>query len=61
MLKRPAQFFKEEEGASAVEYGLVAGLIAAVLVAVLLALGTGLDGLYGLIKDKVSCAIQMAC
>lgn len=34
------RFWKDEEGATAIEYGLIAGLIAVVLVTVLTNLGT---------------------
>lgn len=61
MLKPLVQFAKEENGASAVEYGLIAGLIAAVIVTVLIAMGSGLDGLYGHIKDKLACAATFGC
>ncbi|WP_395350203.1 Flp family type IVb pilin [Variovorax sp. UC122_21] len=40
MLNAIARFIRDEEGATAIEYGLIAGLIAAVLVAVLTGLGT---------------------
>lgn len=40
------QFWKDEEGATAIEYGLIAGLIAVVLIAVLTALGGTLEGKF---------------
>ena len=40
MLSSITRFLRDEEGATAIEYGLIAGLIAAVLVAVLTGLGT---------------------
>ncbi len=49
MFKSIAQFFRDEEGASAVEYGLVIGLIAVVLIAVLTVIGVGDDGSGGLL------------
>lgn len=53
-------FFKDEEGASAVEYGLIVGLIAVVLIAVLVAIGgTDSSGLKGLFK-AVETAIDGA-
>ena len=36
------RFLKDEEGATAIEYGLIAGLIAVVVITVLTNLGTGL-------------------
>lgn len=45
------QFLADEEGASAIEYGLIVGLIAVVLIGVLIALGGGEDsGLQGLFQ-----------
>ncbi|CAN7586900.1 Flp family type IVb pilin [Variovorax paradoxus] len=40
MLRSITRFLRDEEGATAIEYGLIAGLIAAVLVLVLTNLGT---------------------
>jgi pilus assembly protein Flp/PilA len=53
-------FFKDEEGASAVEYGLIVGLIAVVLIAVLLLVGgdetSGLYGLFNQVATEVNSA-----
>jgi len=46
MLKHVMKFLKDEEGASAVEYGLVVGLIAVALV-VIMAAFTGANGIGG--------------
>lgn len=56
MLTRIKDFLSSEEGASAVEYGLIVGLIAAVLVAVLIAIGGDSDteGLRGLFNRVVT-------
>ena len=40
MFSSITRFIRDEEGATAIEYGLIAGLIAAVLVGVLTGLGT---------------------
>ena len=47
------QFWKEEEGATAVEYALIVGLIAVVLIGTLSTLGGTLDDLFGRITDKL--------
>jgi len=39
-------FFKDESGASAVEYGLLVGLIAVVIIASLVTLGTKLNASF---------------
>lgn len=54
MLNKILNFLRDEEGASAVEYGLIIGLIAVALVVVLIALG-GDEGLGGLFDDVANC------
>lgn len=46
-MKQFMQFIRDEEGASAIEYALIAGLIAAVLVLTLTNLGTAIKGKFG--------------
>lgn len=47
------KFFRDEEGATAIEYGLIAGLIAVVLVGALTALGSKLDGTFTYINSQL--------
>jgi pilus assembly protein Flp/PilA len=47
------RFLKDESGATAIEYGLIAALVAVVLVTALGAMGTKLSGTF----DKVSTAL----
>jgi pilus assembly protein Flp/PilA len=47
MFSSITRFIRDEEGATAIEYGLIAGLIAAVLVGVLTSLGTTISGKFG--------------
>lgn len=56
MLQEISKFFKDEEGASAVEYGLILGLIAIALIIVLGLLGDGLGGLFESATDAVTDA-----
>lgn len=49
-------FLNDESGATAIEYGLIAGLIAVVIIGVLTALGGQLDTLFG----KISTALTDA-
>ncbi len=51
LLKR---FVREEEGASAVEYGLLVGLIAVVIVGAVTTLGTTLSGMFTSIAGSIS-------
>lgn len=39
-------FIREEDGAAAIEYGLIAALIAVAIIGGAIALGTNLDGLF---------------
>ena len=40
-------FLREEDGAAAIEYGLIAALIAVAIIVGAGALGTSIDGLFG--------------
>lgn len=53
MLNKIINFLRDEEGASAVEYGLIIGLIAVALIVVLTLLGGGLETLFDKASDKV--------
>jgi pilus assembly protein Flp/PilA len=56
MSKFATRFLKDESGATAIEYGLIAALIAVVLVASLQAVGTSLDSAFTKISSSVSTA-----
>lgn len=47
-------FLKDEEGASAIEYALVAALIGLAAAAGMTTLGTGLDGFFSELAAKLS-------
>ena len=49
-------FWNDEEGATAIEYGLIAGLIAVALITVLGPVGTNLNGLFEKIGEALSGA-----
>ena len=50
-----ARFVKDESGATAIEYGLIAGIAVAIITAVN-AVGTDLSGLFGRISGKLTAA-----
>ena len=49
-------FLREEESATAIEYGLIAGLVAVGIIVALTALGTDLSGLFTRISTKLKSA-----
>ena len=54
MLRNIIAFIRDEEGATAVEYGLLAALIAAVIVAAVSALGTTLSDAFTKVSNSIS-------
>ena len=56
MSKTIKNFLNDEEGATAIEYGLIAGLIAVALVAVLGTTSTALNGLFTRISNALTGA-----
>ncbi len=47
------KFWQDEDGATAIEYGLIAGLIAVAIVATLTLIGTDLNNVFTTIKTKL--------
>jgi pilus assembly protein Flp/PilA len=56
MSKFVTRFLKDESGATAIEYGLIAALIAVVLVGALQLVGSSLNGTFTTIKTKLDSA-----
>ena len=56
MVKHIVRFMKEEDGATAVEYGLMVALIAVVIIAAVTLLGTNLSAKF----NQVALAIGAA-
>ena len=50
------ELLRDERGATAIEYGLIAALIAAVIIAALTAIGTNLNAKFDTISKSVSSA-----
>jgi pilus assembly protein Flp/PilA len=48
-----SRFVKDESGATAIEYGLIAALVAVVLVTALTAMGTKLSGTFDTVSSKL--------
>jgi pilus assembly protein Flp/PilA len=56
MLTQIIRLLKEEEGATAVEYGLMVALIAAVIVGSVTALGTNIDNKFNSVATSIANA-----
>ena len=48
------RFMKEEEGVTAIEYGLIAALIAVVIITAVSAVGTNLSGIFSFVAGKLT-------
>ncbi|WP_372782246.1 Flp family type IVb pilin [Phenylobacterium sp.] len=53
MTKFVTRFLKDESGATAIEYGLIAALVAVVLVTALGAMGSKLSGTFSTVTSKL--------
>jgi pilus assembly protein Flp/PilA len=53
MINIAKKFLKDESGATAIEYGLIAALVAVAIVAALTSLGSGLNGLFGKVNSDL--------
>ena len=47
------KFFRDDEGATAIEYGLIAALIAVAIIAAVTALGTGLQNTFNSVTAEL--------
>lgn len=48
------KFWKDEEGATAIEYALIAGLIAVAIIGALTLLGNRIGGMFNYISSKLN-------
>ena len=53
-------FWHDETGATAIEYGLIAGLVSVAAIAALSAMGTSLQNIFGVVKDQLNNAATSA-
>lgn len=51
------RFLKDESGATAIEYGLIAALVSIIVITGALAVGGSLGDLYNMISSKVTGAM----
>lgn len=54
MLSMVRKLWKDEEGATAVEYGLMVAAIAAVIVVIVFALGGQVNGAFKKVNDNIN-------
>ena len=53
-MKKLIGFFKEEEGATAIEYALLASLIALAIIGIVTTLGTKLTGVFTAVNTGIT-------
>jgi pilus assembly protein Flp/PilA len=58
MLERATDFFRDEEGASVVEYGVLIALIIAVCIAAIFAFGIKVEGTYNGFAQKYDNTVK---
>jgi pilus assembly protein Flp/PilA len=56
MLAKFSKLMRDESGATAIEYGLIAALIAVVIIGALTAVGTSLKGVFTTVSTKLNTA-----
>ena len=55
-MERLIKFLKDEEGVTAIEYGLIAALVAVAIIAAVTTLGTSLSGIFGRVSTSLDGA-----
>jgi pilus assembly protein Flp/PilA len=55
-MKKLMSFIRDEEGATAVEYGLMVALIAGAIILTVTALGTSLNGIFTTVSTAIAAA-----
>ena len=56
-MKKLMRFFKDDEGVTAIEYGLIAALISVVIIATLILVGTNLNLVFERIRAALAAAL----
>ena len=57
MLKTIRNFARDETGATAIEYGLIAGLVSVAAILSMQALGTSLTTIFQYVADKLAAVV----
>jgi pilus assembly protein Flp/PilA len=53
-MKQALRFMKDQSGATAIEYGLIAGLIAVVIIGAVTRLGTSISAKFNIIANNLT-------
>ena len=56
-MEKLIKFLKEEDGVTAIEYGLIAALISVAILAILGSISTGLQSVYQAISDALTSVL----
>lgn len=57
-MKKFIKFLKDEEGVTAIEYGLIAALIAVVIIVAVTTVGTDLEAVFTRVSTELQKALQ---
>ena len=60
MLNTIRNFWNDETGATAIEYGLIAGLVSVAAIGALSAMGTSLTKIFGIVSTQLDTAATSA-
>ncbi len=55
-MKKLMRFLKDEDGVTAIEYGLIAALIAVVIIVAVTLVGTSLNQIFGRVSTELQTA-----
>ncbi len=60
MFKMISSFVRDESGATAIEYGLIAALVSVAAIAALRGMGNSLSNLFGVVSGELTNAVNSA-
>lgn len=60
MIKHVTKVLKDESGATAIEYGLIAALVSVAAIAALTAMGTSLETMFNRVSNELSGAVNQS-
>lgn len=60
MKQQLLKLWRDEDGATAIEYALIAGLIAVVLIVTLTEVGTSIKNLFDTVSDELDAVVDEA-